>query len=311
MPNLLKDIELSEISHVFDGANPGARVVLFKNRTNPMKLSEQLKLKHRLEKFLGDLGPETVAKFQKEFGARDYSTAESMNEFNQKFWALIDSLNSIAMDDKIAADQKPLLMRASVDQFLADVKAETQEQKPPAANPNEDTMNEEQINKAVSDAVAKAVGTAVTDALAKQKTELETAHAAELAKSNERIAKLETDRENDALLAKARDMTDGVPGVTAIEAAELMKGMSDAQIAVLKKGWDAARTASSHLFRETGRNAAPGSVINKAAQDANAELEKAADDIQKANPNLSKQQAYRAAARQNREVYAKVRAGAN
>lgn len=131
MATKLKNMRLTSVDMVRNGANQEADICLFKS-ADPEEAPTQptTEEKNIFKRFINWLrenpaeaggeavDPETVEK--------DYSTFESLNasrENNEKLWqytnALCESIRSIQMDQDLDKDQKYQLMAQSLDQFEA------------------------------------------------------------------------------------------------------------------------------------------------------------------------------------------------
>lgn len=154
-----------------------------------------------------------------------------------------------------------------------------------------DTMNKADINKAIEEGVAKATA----DLVAKN-TEL-----------SAQLQKMRDDKEAADRMAKAKEMVAGVPGFTAEQVAGIIKGMDEAAVAEFGKSLKAtAETVTkSRAFAELGTSQVikAGSAVDQ--------LNKAASEIQKSEPKLSSEQAFRKATKQNRELYKQYLAETN
>lgn len=146
-----------------------------------------------------------------------------------------------------------------------------------------DTMNKADINKAIEEGVAKATA----DLVAKN-TDLST-----------QLQKMREDKEAADRLAKATEMVAGVPGFTAEQVAGIIKGMDEAAVIEFGKSLkSSAETISkSRAFAELGTShvVKAGSALDQ--------LNKSASEIMKSEPDLSQEQAFRKATKQNRGLY--------
>ena len=131
MATKLKNMRLTSVDMVRNGANQEADICLFKSadpEENPAQpTTEEKNIFKRFVNWLREnptaasgeaVDPETVEK--------DYTTFESLNaarENNEKLWqytsALTESIRSIQMDQDLDKDQKYKLMAQSLDQFDA------------------------------------------------------------------------------------------------------------------------------------------------------------------------------------------------
>jgi hypothetical protein len=158
MANKLKNMRLTSVDLVRNGANQEADICLFKSadpeETPAQPTTEEKNIFKRFINWLretdaeadgGPVDPETVEK--------DYTTFDSLTaarENNEKLWqytnALTESIRSIQMDQDLDKDQKYRLMAMSLDQFDAamdDLIEALSGAKPPAGLAKSDEEEEE------------------------------------------------------------------------------------------------------------------------------------------------------------------------
>lgn len=125
MAQKLKDLEITNVDFVDEGANKGADILITKQRD---KKSGIRKAFHTLAVALGvadETDGEAVEKSAKSF--EEMTTMASMDQINDEMWqvtrAIRESLWSILTDTEIGDDDRIGLMEQSIDQFSAAAKA--------------------------------------------------------------------------------------------------------------------------------------------------------------------------------------------
>lgn len=115
----LKDLEVTNVDFVTEGANKRADVLITKGRKpNPMQAAF-----NSFARQFGFAGvvPESVRKSATSFDAQ--MTGADMDRINSELWKYTDSIHaslwSILTDDSVEDDQKQALMEQSIDQFAA------------------------------------------------------------------------------------------------------------------------------------------------------------------------------------------------
>lgn len=319
MPTLLENLVLDEVSMVPDGASPGATIVIFKSRDQRVE---------ELRKALLDTGGAlAVAKLNSALAKAAEMTAETFAEIddgreeqdkiNRMVWSLGDSLRSIYADKSV--EDKAALAEKSVQEFLAAVreclgaKAEV-EKTGGSAMSQSAALTQEQITKQINDAVAEATKTITKAAEEREaairkeasdlvaKAQKEAADA--VTKSNEAVAKMAEERAQEQRIAKANQMIDGVPGFTAEGVALILKSGDEATVKALEASIAAIKKslADAKLFQPVGAGGAGVST------DTDTAIAKAAEEVRKANPNLTPQQAVDKALQNDPALYARWKA---
>lgn len=128
MANKLKNLRLSSVDLVRNGANQEADICLFKSAdpedpTQPTAEEKNI-FKHFINWFRKNHAEGQEDPTEPEDVEKDYNTFDSLTaarENNEKLWqytsALTESLRSIQMDQTLDKDQKYQLMVQSLDQF--------------------------------------------------------------------------------------------------------------------------------------------------------------------------------------------------
>lgn len=331
--NMLKDMLIKEISLVDNPANQHARAVLTKRHDSADTADSFLT---KVKSFFSKDTMMGTPAFSEENEAETFSESLSEGERWKYLAALQTSICSILDDDTLDATAKQSMIDETVAEFkqtLAEDGVIKAANKPNAdsedvdqgtegadgtgaeCDPNiaataaaeitdpkkkalmdkagcdpktkektmTDTMNKADINKAIEEGVAKATA----DLVAKN-TDLST-----------QLQKMREDKEAADRLAKATEMVAGVPGFTAEQVAGIIKGMDEAAVTEFGKSLkSSAETISkSRAFAELGT-----SQVVKAGS-ALDQLNKSASEIMKSEPDLSQEQAFRKATKQNRGLY--------
>lgn len=324
MPKLLKDMGLDEISLVDEPASPGARVALFKRRNSGDENEAQTPILE-VRKALGDSGVPDVALAAFEGAvSKAYSEVEAMtfdearenaealaegakasSKLTELVYLLAESIRSVYADAEV--EDPASLVNESIEQFNEAVKNEIggkskaekamktcADCKKPEVCKDKGAcaMSEDKkdFQKSIDEAVTKAVGEAVAKAKADAEAEVKKAReeaAAAIAKANEEIAKINEAKAEEARLAKAKTLVEGVPGMEAETVAKALKGMDADTQAAFEKSLAAAREAAKlgKVTKELGGSggAAPGS--------ANERIAKAAAGLRAQDPKLTNAQA--------------------
>lgn len=129
MANRLKNMRLTSVDLVRNGANQEADICLFKS-TDPEETTVQptTEEKNIFKRFINWMRENHADEPQddEETVEKDYTTFHSLNaarESNEKLWqytsALTESIRSIQMDKDLSKDEKYKLMAESLDQFDA------------------------------------------------------------------------------------------------------------------------------------------------------------------------------------------------
>lgn len=125
MAQKLKDLEITNVDFVDEGANKGADILITKQRDKKTGIRKAF---HTLAVALGvadETDGEAVEKSAKSF--EEMTTIASMDQINDEIWqitrAIRDSLWSILTDTEIGDDDRIGLMEQSIDQFSAAAKA--------------------------------------------------------------------------------------------------------------------------------------------------------------------------------------------
>lgn len=307
MAQLLKDIQLDELSLVDDGANPGARILFFKRKPTAEQVTSDLR------SFFTKLKPAADADFAKMMDecAATFDEVDAADEAWENLSILWRALSSILADKTLSTDQKASMIADSLTQYL-DAMSNQEATMPDVTQKQMD----EAITKAVAEAIAKqkqdtdaAIAKAVEDAkkaneaattaaIAKAKEEADK----EVKKANEELAKLRDERAGEVRLAKAKSLV-GKTNVSAEDVAKLLAKLDAAESEILEKVLKGASEAmeKSGLFSEAG---ASGGGDRGTALD---ELSKAAEVIKKANPTMSQAAAEAKAAEDNPALYGEYR----
>lgn len=126
MAHKLKDLEITNVDFVDEGANKGADILITKNRDGKSGLRRAWET---IAKALGLVdetdGRESVEKSAHTF--EEMTVVASLDKINDEMWsitrAIRESLWSILTDTEIADDDRLGLMEQSIDQFTAAAKA--------------------------------------------------------------------------------------------------------------------------------------------------------------------------------------------
>lgn len=326
-PSMLKNMKIDEISLVDAGANPGAKVALFKRKAIPGKL-------HALvEKALGK---EAADKLFKQ--AMTYDELEAAKDLAPMLWTLSDSLNSIMSDSALSAPAKVDKLRSTFDEFLTAYAGEVAEDdvskafRPcgdcqdatacektgKCAAKEKANMDKDSVQKMIDEAVAKATET-VTKALeTSHKAALEAVEkkaADDLAKANaavEATAKvvkaMQESADEATRLAKARDacagLADPKPEDVAKSLAALSPEAGDALLKSIKAIAAQAAVVQKALVTQAGV-----SVVK--AGSAMDQLNQKAAELRKSKPEMTEEQAFAQVTKANGSLYAQSLREAN
>ena len=295
MPKKLRDLTLSEISLVDNPANPGARVVLAK-RADP---------------------------FAKE--AQTFDEARDTSERREAWWrmtaALQDSLGSILHDEDLTPEQRAEQMSQSVDQFrdaMVDQFGDDETPDPVAAgSPGTGTQGDDDMDleKRVGELESQiATLTKERDKARAEVAKLQPPKPIELpadvakriedaekrAAEAEEMAKAERDRREQAEFTKRADDEFGaLPGESVAKGAALraVSKLDEDEREALTTMLKAGQNALAAFQKENG--AAGGDDTT----DAHSQLVAKAEDIRKADPKLTKEQAFKRACEDNPDLY--------
>lgn len=321
MAQMLTDMNIEEVSLVDDPANPGAKVLLWKRKNGgDMTKKDDSGLKASLLQVLQKFGM---------YGAPEQATTfndlDDGREKQEMIQVLSDSLVSIAGDTSLSDEDKKSYMQQSVSEFLAEIGSSQETEKGNADDPASmqtkgDMMktidlstlskeNKEQLLKQLQDEQAAAgstgepAGNEGGDAMKKEQIDEVVTKALEpvqkeLKDAQALIAKMNDEKAAAVRLEKAKDITKGLAGVDVEKVAEMLKGLDDAGqetlASVLKAASEQSKLAT--LLKTAGSDTAkPGSADEIAKSKA--------DEIRKANPKLSEQQALAMAWEQNPGLY--------
>jgi hypothetical protein len=274
MARELFDLVINEISFVDDGANPFADVI-FKRRTEPsMEQPNPSLIAKALQGALKELTPMIVEKALAAGFAAGSSelAAQIMKETVMDLEALTKSLEKAEADIAKANSER--------DDALAKLRERDAE------------VAKLKGGKSEEDDVLKGLPAAARELIEKSREQAAAATAA--------VAKMIAEREQEASIAKAKEIGFGDPSKIGPLLHRVEKGMTTADDAkTLAELFKSAATVekSSPLFKSLG---------SRANSDADPEevLAQKAKDIRAATPTLSKEEAYTKALEENPDLYA-------
>lgn len=312
MPTQLTNLKVNEVSLVDEPANPGAHVLLFKNKgetVGKLPLAPLPEFKKALVVELAKLDLWGVTTDD----AKTYEQLRSSAEVSEMIDVLAQSLRSIIADSETPADQRVSMVSQSLSEFqqavagvdLTSGQEDTQTQEPateptqtPTTPEEEVTMTTTQPKQPVAEPTTKAVEPVLDDAVNKAIAPLQKQLADQAA-----IIKSFQDKEaHQVALSKARELSVGL--VTDEEKlAGIVKALSPEQVThlgeILKAAAEQAKLASV-LEKRGSLTVIAGGAVEQAKN--------LASDIRKANPSLTEQQALTKAYEINPGLYEKVAA---
>jgi hypothetical protein len=284
--NKLEDLDLAEISLVPDGANQGAKVVLFKMKKQG--------------------GFETCSDCENPEGCMQKGKCAAAGGPMAKLKALLEKTFGFAADD-------PAALAKFAEQAGIDLIPEGNDMSKP------DAMTPEQVTKMISDQVAAAVAKANADnaaalaaAVEKARTEGKAEAEALVAKANEEAAKTKAalekivaDNAHSDRVAKVKGFQ--LAGVDADAIAKVYGQLNEDGAKALDAAFEAlskqAQGLQKRLTEELG-----SSATNTTDRPALAKINAKAQELRKAKPELTHDQAVAAVVSEDPSLYAEYRA---
>lgn len=307
MPHALKDMTVEEVSLVGAPANPGAVVLLAKNKDGEHQRDGILK---KIAELLQKSGLWGVSGSE----AKTFDETAAMAQNQEKIDVLARALSDTNSDSEIEAGQRVTMMQQSLNEFMSAVGAPTQKSGESGKTTEDEEMTDlakmtveqkeallkslnadkEQREKAAAEELAKSRGAVLPDfseAITKAVQAAVEPIAKQLTDAQAVIAKMTADKENAALIEKAAPLTKELTGVKAEDVAALMKNMdADGQeklSGILKAAGEQAKVGRSRLFRSAGFSGGVP-VVTKAEDIAK---QRAAEIVTKSAGGMTEQQA--------------------
>lgn len=308
MAQRMKVLNLGELSGVPKGANQGAFMVLAKAHTAGNAFTRFIEKIATALKGKGDAGltPVEIATLAKE--AESFNDVRNEQVLQNEMWRLQDalgtSISSIMCDDTLSAEDKRGAINASIAQFNTAVGNLPALQDAATADDGGVTKGDHDMKPEEVEAMIAKQLKPVADELALTKT----AHAATLETVTAQAVTIETLKAdnvalqkgvaNQAVVAKATALVGTAP--IAVEKVATLMGKLDAEgqvelEALIKQSAEFAGSAA--LFTAFG---SPGRNLKKSDADA---IQARADEIRKAAPTLTAEQAFSKALDENPAAY--------
>ena len=332
MAQRLAHLKVKEVSLVDEPANPHAKALIAK-RKEPDLIS---KLRELIATSFGKDGSQ---KFEDtilpviEKDAADFSASIARNDSQQAVWSLQSSLCSIMEDDDLDAAAKKDMMAKSFEQFLAylgdklatsesamttEQEAAEKAKKDAACDPTKKGDGEKDTGAAVvpgktggkpnmedgemtEEDMKKSLEAAVTKARAEVTAEFEKKFADQATE----IQKLRDEADLRTRMEKAKALAEGQSLYTAEQLADLMKSLGEGFKVIedtVTKAKAQQAAVNKALFAEVGTQS-----YGK-AQTAYDKLTAAAQEIAKAEPKLTEQQAFSKAMDKHPDLYREFKA---
>jgi hypothetical protein len=308
MAQRMKKLNLGELSGVPKGANQGAFMVLAKAHadTTGNAITRFIEKIAAAIKGKGDAGltPVEIEALSKE--AESFNDVRDDQQNCQAMWelqsALGTSIQTIIDDDTLAATAKRAAIQETIAQFNTAVGNLPALQDAATADDGGVTKGDNDMKPEEVEAMIVAKLAPVSAELATTKAANESLQATVTAQATE-LATLKSASNESAMVTKARELIGTGPGdVTKIAALLTKLGGDDEAIATVKEMLAQNAELAKSAFATIGQS---GRQLLKSDAD---KVEARAEEIRKAKPALTPEQAYVAALDENPDAYANAEA---
>ena len=337
----LSDMKIEEVSLVGEGANPGARVVLFKSKDGKPKVKKNFgkELTDFIKLNLWGSGMNAPVTYKELYNSAE--AQEMISVLNQ-------SLQNIAGDPDLSKEEKDSLTEQSVNEFLAAMKSDT----PEAGEDDSSTTGEVNMTKTIAKEMSLEEKAAAYDRLqaagtqdAAAKSSLPAAQAPGAASANDHLPtnggvapdkkpaanasepdgglQIHIHKALEPIMKQMADLTEVVKGykekdadtARLTKATEICKGLAvdPTQIANLMKGMDDTQVKDlEQVLKASSAQSAAGNLFQvqgapvAKAGSVDAALEARVAEIMKEDSSLTKPRAIAKALKESPTTFVKV-----